>query len=192
MVMTMMISTRTPTNNLNLLTKRKVSFFSSLLSPSSSSLLSLSTDSTSTFLLNRQQQQHRKLHNSSYLYTSLSPRSSSTLPCRRFYVSRAHPRPVPEFPVPSAIQMVLDDVEERKIRRAAKWERNKDKRQSKGIEVSVLLLLLVLQLITINSLLLLKCSCFKCLLVLLCMLLRCIYVYFVFLVEFWMFNLKKI
>merc|ERR1719506_690821 len=105
----MMISTRTPTNNLNLLTKRKVSFFSSLLSPS-----------TSTFLQNRQQQQHRKLHNSSFLYTSLSPRSSSTLPCRRFYVSRAHPRPVPEFPVPSAIQMVLDDVEERKIRRAAK------------------------------------------------------------------------
>lgn len=32
--------------------------------------------------------------------------------------------------------MVLDDVEERRIRRATKWERNKDKRQSKGVQDS--------------------------------------------------------
>ena len=54
----------------------------------------------------------------------------------RSYVSRAHPRPIPEFSVPSGLQMVLDGVEERKSHRAAKWERNKDKRRSKGIEVS--------------------------------------------------------
>lgn len=55
----------------------------------------------------------------------------------RSYVSRAHPKPIPEFPVPIGLQMVLDGVEERKKHRAAKWERNKDKRRSKGIEVSI-------------------------------------------------------
>ena len=55
----------------------------------------------------------------------------------RWYISRAHPRPIPEYPVPTALQMVLDGVKERKIRRSNKWERNKDKRQSKGVtEVS--------------------------------------------------------
>jgi hypothetical protein len=54
----------------------------------------------------------------------------------RTYVSRAHPKPIPEFSVPAGLQMVLDGVEERKKHRAAKWERNKDKRRSKGIEVS--------------------------------------------------------
>jgi len=49
-------------------------------------------------------------------------------------VSRAHPRPIPEYPVPTALQMVLDGVEERKICRAKKWERNKDKRRLNGTE----------------------------------------------------------
>jgi len=56
----------------------------------------------------------------------------------RTYVSRAHPRPVPEFSVPTGLQMVLDGVEERKKQRVARWERNKDKRRSKGIEVSLI------------------------------------------------------
>ena len=56
----------------------------------------------------------------------------------RSYVSRAHPKPIPEFSVPIGLQMVLDGVEERKKHRATKWERNKDKRRSKGIEVSIL------------------------------------------------------
>ena len=60
------------------------------------------------------------------------PKQHST----RTYVSRAHPRPVPEFSVPTGLQMVLDGVEERKKQRVARWERNKDKRRSKGIEVS--------------------------------------------------------
>lgn len=42
--------------------------------------------------------------------------------------------PIPEFSVPTGLQMVLDGVEERKNLRAAKWERNKEKRRSKGIE----------------------------------------------------------
>ncbi len=54
------------------------------------------------------------------------------------YVSRAHPKPIPEFSVPVGLQMVLDGVEERKKHRAEKWERNKDRRRSKGIEVSTL------------------------------------------------------
>ena len=62
------------------------------------------------------------------------PKQHST----RTYVSRAHPRPVPEFSVPTGLQMVLDGVEERKKQRVARWERNKDKRRSKGIEVSLI------------------------------------------------------
>ena len=54
----------------------------------------------------------------------------------RTYVSRAHPREIPEHPVKSAIQMVLDGIEERKVKRAAKWERNAEARQAKGKEVS--------------------------------------------------------
>ena len=56
------------------------------------------------------------------------------------YVSRAHPKPIPEFSVPVGLQMVLDGVEERKKHRAEKWERNKDKRRSKGIEVSSMMI----------------------------------------------------
>ena len=50
------------------------------------------------------------------------------------YVSRAHPRPVPEFPVGQALQMVMDGIEERKVNRAKKWDRNAPKRQSKGLK----------------------------------------------------------
>jgi hypothetical protein len=53
----------------------------------------------------------------------------------RTYVSRAHPRPVPEFPVPIALQMVLDGIEQRKAARAERWEQNKAKRVAKGIQV---------------------------------------------------------
>jgi hypothetical protein len=66
--------------------------------------------------------------------------SNSNYHCTRIrtYVSRAHPKPIPEFSVPTGLQMVLDGTEERKKLRAKKWERNKDKRRSKGIEVSEL------------------------------------------------------
>jgi hypothetical protein len=52
------------------------------------------------------------------------------------YVSRAHPGPVPEYPIGTALQMVLEGIEERKVKRTAKWERNAPVRQSKGVEVS--------------------------------------------------------
>ena len=79
---------------------------------------------------------------SSPLSPSLAPKEphnfifGSTRISIQNYVSRAHPKPIPEFSVPIGLEMVLDGVEERKKHRAAKWERNKDKRRSKGIEVS--------------------------------------------------------
>ena len=54
----------------------------------------------------------------------------------RSYVTRAHPKPVPEYPVTAAIQMVMDGIEERKIKRSERWEQNKEKRQTKGSQVS--------------------------------------------------------
>ena len=55
----------------------------------------------------------------------------------RSYVSRAHPKPTPEFALPKALEMVLTGVEERKVKRQEKWDRNAPKRQSKGIQVSL-------------------------------------------------------
>lgn len=40
-------------------------------------------------------------------------------------MSRAHPKPIPEFPIGQALNMVLEGVEERKEHRAARWERRK-------------------------------------------------------------------
>jgi hypothetical protein len=59
----------------------------------------------------------------------------SNIAVKRSYVSRAHPRPVAEYPVNTAIQMVLQGVEERKAKRVTKWERNAPVRQAKGKEV---------------------------------------------------------
>eukprot|EP00536_Pseudo-nitzschia_multiseries_P012185 jgi/Psemu1/326719/estExt_fgenesh1_pg.C_4510001 len=70
----------------------------------------------------------------SSLYSQLQTQQQSADSQYRSYVSRAHPKPIPEFSVPTGLQMVLDSVEERKKLRAAKWERNKDERRSKGIE----------------------------------------------------------
>jgi hypothetical protein len=53
----------------------------------------------------------------------------------RWYVSRAHPRPIPEFPVPQALQMVLEGIEQRKLQRVQRWERSQPRRQAKGIQV---------------------------------------------------------
>lgn len=55
---------------------------------------------------------------------------------RRSYVSRAHPQRLPEYPVTSALQMVLDETQQRYEQRAAKWERNQPTRIQKGIQVS--------------------------------------------------------
>jgi hypothetical protein len=55
---------------------------------------------------------------------------------QRGYISRAHPRPIPEHPLPSALHKVMDGIEERKAKRVAKWERNAPTRQTKGLKVS--------------------------------------------------------
>jgi hypothetical protein len=86
---------------------------------SSSPLLSSTTSATTTTSF----QQH--------------PQGRQSPSLCRYYVTRAHPRPIPEYSVPTGLQMVLDGVEERKTRRATRWEQNKVKRQLKGIEVSV-------------------------------------------------------
>jgi len=54
---------------------------------------------------------------------------------RRSFRSRAHPKPTPEHTVSQAVQMVLDGVEERKVKRQEKWEHNASKRAEKGITV---------------------------------------------------------
>ena len=53
----------------------------------------------------------------------------------RGYISRAHPTTIPEFPVPAALDMVLQGIEERKVKRLEKWEKNSAARQSKGLKV---------------------------------------------------------
>jgi hypothetical protein len=55
---------------------------------------------------------------------------------QRGYISRAHPRPVPEHTLPSALQQVMDGIEERKVQRVAKWDRNAPTRLTKGLKVS--------------------------------------------------------
>ena len=44
---------------------------------------------------------------------------------RRSYTSRAHPRPTQTVPVPEAMNMVVRDVEERKVSREERFDRNK-------------------------------------------------------------------
>lgn len=45
----------------------------------------------------------------------------------RHYVSRAHPEPVPTFPIHEALDILLVGIEERKVKRAERWERGKEK-----------------------------------------------------------------
>lgn len=53
----------------------------------------------------------------------------------RSYVSRAHPTSIPEYPITSALEMVLTETHERLAKRSEKWERNKPARSKKGIQV---------------------------------------------------------
>lgn len=55
---------------------------------------------------------------------------------QRGYISRAHPRPIPEHTLPSALNQVMDGIEERKANRVAKWELNAPTRKTKGLKVS--------------------------------------------------------
>lgn len=53
--------------------------------------------------------------------------------CLRTYISRAHPRPIPEFAIDKALDDLLKDVEMRKKSRQKKWEKNAPERARKGI-----------------------------------------------------------
>lgn len=68
--------------------------------------------------------------------TRVATRSSLQFWSRRSFQTRAHPKPIPQFTVKEAVEMVLQDVEARKEKREAKWERNAPKRAEKGIAVS--------------------------------------------------------
>lgn len=53
----------------------------------------------------------------------------------RCYISRAHPSEAnPSTPILDAIPKVLVGIEERKVQRQEKWEKNKDKRAAKGFK----------------------------------------------------------
>lgn len=55
-------------------------------------------------------------------------------PIVRHYISRAHPPEVtPSFTIGDALQLLLENIEQRKEIRVKKWERNADKRKSKGL-----------------------------------------------------------
>jgi hypothetical protein len=51
---------------------------------------------------------------------------------QRLYVSRAHPKPKPIFPITDALNTILEGIEERKIKRVEKWERNTEQRARQG------------------------------------------------------------
>ena len=59
----------------------------------------------------------------------------------RGYVSRAHPpESLPSFTIEDALNQLLVGIEERKVKRSAKWDRNKENREAKGIKVCVYIL----------------------------------------------------
>ena len=54
----------------------------------------------------------------------------------RGYVSRAHPKPVTQYPILEAIDQVLQRIEERKVRRVQRWDKYGDRiAAKKGIKV---------------------------------------------------------
>ena len=56
--------------------------------------------------------------------------------CLRCYISRAHPpESIPSFEIGKALSTVLDGIKERKGKREQRWEKNREKRLAKGIEV---------------------------------------------------------
>ena len=67
-------------------------------------------------------------------------RSSQISNSIRGYISRAHPpkEGKPSFPIADALSSVLTGVEERKVKRQEKWDRNAETRVAKGIKVSLL------------------------------------------------------
>lgn len=57
----------------------------------------------------------------------------------RFYTSRAHPQPTPQYSIVDAIRITLEQTELRATKRAERWESNREKRNKallkKGVEV---------------------------------------------------------
>lgn len=53
----------------------------------------------------------------------------------RSYVSRAHPpESIPTYPIEDAIKEVLGGINERSVKRVEKWNKNKEKREAKGVK----------------------------------------------------------
>ncbi len=64
--------------------------------------------------------------------------SRIALAISRGYVSRAHPpESLPSFTIEDALNQLLVGIEERQVKRSEKWERNKEKREAKGIKVGI-------------------------------------------------------
>lgn len=73
-----------------------------------------STSGSSNYATNHHHRQH----------TTIIQQSPLTFSSTRTYVSRAHPKPKPFYPVPRAIDQVLQGAEDRKIRKEkTRWER---------------------------------------------------------------------
>ena len=63
------------------------------------------------------------------------PASATATGTSRGYVSRAHPKPVTQYPILEAIDQVLQGIEERKVRRVERWDKYGDKiAAKKGIK----------------------------------------------------------
>uniref|UniRef100_A0A7S2HL48 Ribosomal protein n=1 Tax=Helicotheca tamesis TaxID=374047 RepID=A0A7S2HL48_9STRA len=52
----------------------------------------------------------------------------------QLYTSRAHPQPKPTFAVQEALGFVLEGTAERRTKRELRWERNREKREKKGLK----------------------------------------------------------
>ena len=52
----------------------------------------------------------------------------------RTYTSRAHPKKADVYTAPEAFQLVLNNIEERKKKKAVRWKRNAKQREKKGIK----------------------------------------------------------
>lgn len=70
--------------------------------------------------------------------TTTTPTSSNSTTVdatnARAYTSRAHPQRADVFSAPEAFQLVLNEIEKRKKKKAKRWKRNAKQREKKGIE----------------------------------------------------------
>lgn len=64
--------------------------------------------------------------------------AAGAAPASRSYVTRAHPKPVTQYPILDAIDQVLAGIEERKLQRVQRWEKYGDRiAAKKGLKVGL-------------------------------------------------------